>query len=179
MKTFKFLLLVLIIFLAGCQEDDLFDNSSSPGELKNTGGIKSRTPSAPVSMTVRFIKSSGTMAFVYPSDDCSGNMQFLVQGDGVASHLGHFTVENRACMSLAGDFLSPTTGTLTAANGDQIFTIMVNYYIGSDGLEYYEYDLQNGTGRFEGVTGNITMYGKIDMVNMTWNLAGEGTIVYE
>ena len=178
MKTFKFLLLAFVVFLAGCQEDDLFDNSSPAGELKNTGGIKSRAPSAQVTMTIKFIKSSGTMAIVYPSDDCPENMKFLIQGNGVASHLGRFTVENRVCMSLSGDFLSPITGTLTASNGDQIFTMVVNNYIGTDGLEYYEYTVLGGNGRFEGVTGNITMYGEIDMVNMIWSLAGEGAIIY-
>ena len=178
MKTLKFLVLALVVFLAGCQEDDLFDNSSPSGDLKNTGGIKSKAPSAPVTMTIKFIKSSGTIAIVYPSDDCPDNMKFLVQGDGVASHLGRFTVENRACMSLSGDFISPITGTLTASNGDQIFTMVVNNYIGTDGLEYYEYNVLGGNGRFEGVTGNIIMYGEIDMVNMIWSLAGEGTITY-
>jgi hypothetical protein len=179
MKTHQFLFLALVVFLAACQEDVLFNDSSPDGESKNTGGIKSKAPSAPVTMTIRFIKSSGTMAFVYPSDDCPGNMKFLITGEGVASHLGHFAVENRACMSLSGIFLSPITGTLTSANGDQIFTMVLNNYIGSDGLEYYEYTVLNGTGRFEGVTGHIIMYGETDMLNMTWDLKGEGTITYE
>ncbi len=38
------------------------------------------------------------------------------------------------------------------------------------------YIVLDGTGRFEGVTGTISMFGTMDIPNLVWTLEGEGTI---
>jgi hypothetical protein len=46
------------------------------------------------------------------------------------------------------------------------------------GLQYTNYDIINGTGRFDGATGTITMGVVIDWVNSTFTAEGYGTISY-
>lgn len=49
-----------------------------------------------------------------------------------------------------------------------------------NGVIHYRYDLQPDlcAGRFKNTTGFITMYGDINYETMTWDLKGEGKIIY-
>ena len=94
----------------------------------------------------------------------------LVQGSGHASHLGAFTVINYLCYENPGI----TRGLLTAANGDQIHTMVTGPPV--DGV--YNYAILGGTGRFEEATGYIDMWGDIDLVAETFDLEGLGEITY-
>ncbi len=46
------------------------------------------------------------------------------------------------------------------------------------GINYTNYDIINGTGRFEGASGTITMGVVIDWVSSTFTAEGYGTISY-
>ena len=65
---------------------------------------------------------------------------------------------------------------MTAANGDKIYTrVRIGPEMVGD-LIYYLYDIEGGTGRFEGITGEIEVYGTFSTT--TWSLSGEGFFTY-
>ena len=128
-----------------------------------------------VTKTIKFKGATGTMVPVL-EPDCGGVAQFLITGTGIASHLGKFKVQNTIC------YFSPTappkiTGILTAANGDQIFTYVSGFWKEGD-ISYYRYTIDNGSGRFEGITGELLMYGTVDDATGDWALQGGGTFTY-
>jgi hypothetical protein len=94
----------------------------------------------------------------------------LVQGTGHATHLGAFTVINYLCY----EDPTITRGLLTAANGDQIHTMVTGPPVNG----VYNYAILGGTGRFEGATGYIDMWGDIDIIAETFDLEGLGEITY-
>ena len=78
-------------------------------------------------------------------------------------------------------------GIMTAANGDELHTNIPYPEDGSiwkeNGVTYYEYTIMGGTGRFEGASGTILMWGigtpdPDDPFTGTWEMEGEGTITY-
>jgi hypothetical protein len=74
-----------------------------------------------------------------------------VEGEGQATHLGHFTVTGDVDLDLATG-LPEGTWTLTAANGDMLFLEMDGH--GIDPLHGFgAFTVVGGTGRFEGATG--------------------------
>ena len=106
-----------------------------------------------------------------------GHYYVLVEGNGNGTHLGLFTVEITYCTK--GE--NPSTeilGVQTAANGDQLFMVLVGAGEEPNRGYYQDYLYYGGSGRFENATGNIRMYGYVDPVNMVWELEGEGTLAY-
>lgn len=106
-----------------------------------------------------------------------GRYRVFIEGSGNGTHLGRFSVEITYC----SDGVNPLTdilGVQTAANGDQLFMILVG--AGEEpGLgTYQDYLYYDGTGRFENAKGSIRMYGFVDAVNQVWELEGEGTLIY-
>ncbi|QIA07758.1 hypothetical protein [Draconibacterium halophilum] len=134
-----------------------------------------------IERTIKFQKASGVMEVIQNMDACTATgLQMIISGGGNATFLGNFTVYNKLCIDGDGNPVSPIWGELTAANGDKIYT-MVNTdpWVDEDGMHYL-YKIREGmsTGRFEGATGYIDMYGIIDHINMTWDLKGEGMIKF-
>ena len=179
MKTRIVLLSVLMIVAIACEKDNSpyeeislpeqqlspLPNISIPDDLlENSQYLKS----AVVTKTIKFFETTGTMVL-------EGGSIVMIFGEGHASHLGLYTVKNIPC-----DFYGFSTfcGILTAANGDEIHTVVIAS--GPDPVYgvYLEYIVLGGTGRFEGSTGTISMYGSLDFVNSTWTLQGEGQISY-
>ena len=82
-----------------------------------------------------------------PNQECT-----IVDGEGEATHLGHFTVTEHVVADLVADTV---TGSwmLTAANGDVIFVTFVGFGIdpthGGGNMT-----IVGGTGRFQGATGH-------------------------
>lgn len=74
-----------------------------------------------------------------------------VEGEGDATHLGHYTV--KADVSIDAATGIPTGDwTLTAADGDMLFVDMTGH--GIDSLHGFgEFTIVGGTGRFRGATG--------------------------
>ncbi len=67
---------------------------------------------------------------------------------------------------------------IVVGNGPSFAKFKSAYQDVNTGIWYYHYVIYNGTGRFEGATGDINMYGTLDFENFVWNLQGEGTITY-
>jgi hypothetical protein len=138
-----------------------------------------------VTKTIVFQPSTGTFGVIANPGYCSDfnpPLQMVIEGGGIASHIGRYSVENLACVDMNGNFLSPVLGFITAANGDVIFTQMGAPYPDLDNAPnfFYPYTVIGGStgGRFEDATGSITMYGVVDYVTGTWMLSGEGEITY-
>jgi len=131
--------------------------------------------------TIKFFEATGPIEFDYTVGGCTPYPYETVTGEGNASHIGHYTVLNTGCFD--GSLIS---GKITAANGDEIHTYIA-YAVNVDGIWYFHYIVNGGTGRFDCVSGYIDMYGTIDLVfegdpphpiSGTWTLEGEGVIVY-
>ena len=147
-------------------------------EFKEVAKSEKSENAETVTKTIKFHSSSGTFELVYPSTECPDEVQVLITGDGNATHLGHFTVKNTYCSDFSQNPTSPIKGLLTAANGDTINTMVVGIDYNPEVGFIYDYTVLGGSGRFEGVTGYITMYGVIDEINFFWSLKGEGQITY-
>lgn len=168
-KIFPFLLSGLLIVISCSKSDDL---------LKTSSDLKSGKM---VERTIKFVESTGTMDVVMNYDACPDfGLQMFIQGGGNASHIGKFTVVNTICLDTDLNPVSPIRGEITAANGDKIFTIVLQAPWMENEVIHYRYEIlpELCTGRFEGATGFIIMWGDIDYTTMTWDLEGEGTIVY-
>lgn len=138
-----------------------------------------------VERTIVFQPSSGTFGVIPNPGYCSDfnpPLQMVIEGGGIATHIGRYTVQNLACVDVDGNILTPVLGFITAANGDVIYTQMGAPYPDLDNPPnfYYPYTVIGGSegGRFEEAYGSIIMYGIVDYVTGTWTLSGEGTITY-
>ena len=177
-KLLNFAVMAFVILaVAGCVKDE----STTPLNKGQDGNMLLKKH--PVTKTIKFMNSSGTIDVIYSEEnECFPAYALsLINGDGNATHLGHFTVVNTYCVDFEGHPASSISGLLTAANGDQIFTQIADpstgIYPGDNGLMFFEYEIIGGNGRFDGADGDILMWGTINE-DMTWELEGEGTITY-
>jgi hypothetical protein len=137
-----------------------------------------------VTKTIIFHNSSGYGSVIVNPEECgdfSPPLQLIIDGGGTATHLGLYTVINKVCIDIDGNFLSPVLGFMTAANGDEIHSIMGNPYPDMDNPPnvYFPYTIIGGTGRFDGASGHIDMYGIAKLEPpFDWHLTGIGEITY-
>lgn len=106
------------------------------------------------------VRGSGTLEMVEPTE-CVDLYQIDIQGQGNATHLGRFTVVITYCTDFQTTFI--LTGTMTAANGDELYFYSVGGGTDMNG-DYTDYLYDGGTGRFEYVTGELKLY---DVVEFT------------
>jgi hypothetical protein len=101
----------------------------------------------------------------------AGSIPISGEGSGEATYVGTFTMTAEFCL----DPTSPTysgTGSVVAANGDQIYTEYTGY--STSPTEYTQSEIiVGGTGRFENVSGNIVVHGTRGPDSFTATLAGE------
>ena len=97
------------------------------------------------------IESAGTFAPDF-SQDCGGLLPLRIEGSGNASHTGRFDVLITWCTGGIGGPANFITGTITAANGDEIYF---------ESLEFrpfvVDYKVMGGTGRFKDADGLFTL----------------------
>lgn len=105
---------------------------------------------------------------------------------GVASQLGKFRMANVADIDLT-TLASEGTTTITAANGDQLFTTYSSAGVPTGGDTYTitgTHFITGGTGRFEGAQGSFTttslatMQTTAETVTIAGRVEMEGTIAY-
>lgn len=178
------LISMLILIFVGCGEEDLVNKELQDLDmsyLKNYEFIGSppvatfKKSGKRVTREIIFFETEGPMAFDYEVDGCAPAPYVTVTGEGNASLIGHYSVENRGCY----DGISPIFGVITAANGDEIHTYIATAEQDPvSGIWTYHYIVYGGTGRFMEAEGDIFMFGITDFVNMIWNLEGEGMITF-
>ena len=127
-----------------------------------------------VTKTIK-IRGSGMVKHTYLYDDSEGNQVYYAEahGEGNASHLGLFTIDLHY-YAISPDLfpISPIEGIQTAANGDKLFTAA--FGPNPDGSLHFFYD--QGTGRFENVTGYVDLF--FDWEDTSYTNYGVGEITY-
>ena len=172
MKKATTALFVVLMFVFSCTKESVTPESDYGDDVLKKADVAKK-----VTKTLKIHESSGILLyFADPPvpceicDICEYGSMLLVQGTGHATHLGAFTVINYLCY----EDPTITRGLLTAANGDQIHTMVTGLPVNG----VYNYAILGGTGRFEGATGYIDMWGDIDIVAETFDLEGLGEITY-
>jgi hypothetical protein len=96
--------------------------------------------------------------------------------------MGKYHVLNTFCSDGVGA-VGNIYGFLTAANGDEIHTMVTEAGVAEDNEfydSYYIYTVLDGTGRFEHiVSGEMLIYVNADFGTLTWTCEGEGTLVFQ
>lgn len=117
-----------------------------------------------------------------------GRPRQVIEGGGIASHLGRYTAEGGACLT---DPATPPSVTWTAANGDEIHIVFVTVPIAPPSDDERVVPIQlipldvDGTGRFEDVqldavpTGTVTFDDPLVPVAGHIEFTFEGTITYD
>ncbi len=101
--------------------------------------------------SVPFKGQSSGVVMAVGFDPVAGIAYSHVEGEGEATHLGHFTVTGNVAVVLATG-IPLGTWTLTAANGDMLFLAMGGF--GIDPTHGFgAFTVVGGTGRFKGATG--------------------------
>ena len=191
MKTQIVLFFVLLIAAMGCDKTTSlnaetldpellfspFINYSYTGDLpENQNNLKS----AMVSKTIKFQEVSGI--FEFQEGDCAPYLNARLIGEGQSSLMGHYRVLNTFCTDGVNP-VTPINGFLTAANGDEIHTMVIEAgpTVDNDKYEsYYIYTVLEGTGRFENiVSGEMVLYVNASFETLTWTCEGEGTLVFQ
>jgi len=191
MKKQIVLFFVLLIASMGCEKANLssekaldpellfapFFNYSYTGDLPET---QSALKSATVTKTIKFWDASGIMEISL--GDCTPNYNVRLIGEGRSSLMGKYKVLNTFCFD-GENPVGDVFGYITAANGDEIHTMIIEAgeAVDNDIYEsYYIYDVLGGTGRFEHlVSGRMIIYVNNDFENYTSNFAGEGTLEFQ
>ena len=111
------------------------------------------------------------------------NMIQIVSGEGVASHLGKSTFEALTSVTVNPQppFTVNGTRTITAANGDQIFTSFTGSSTpvvnGMNGADLQE-TITGGTGRFANASGSFTTKARNNIPASSFKADFDGYIKY-
>jgi len=163
--------LATLVTISACSSDAVA-NPLAPG-------LSSRSAHANNGSDAKTISIRGTLESHETDtyDPATNSLIVHLQGTGVASHIGHFTV-------LDDGFANLSTGsgggrvTFTAANGDS-FTATET---GSGVIEGHFADVTDdatitgGTGRFAGATGTLIILKRVDIATGLSSGSFEGTI---
>ena len=196
-----------VFLLASCQSDQLESDDAlvqdndkvlvkameSLGNYESTANFSEVSKSVNANQVTRPFKilySRGSIGVMPNSDPYTngpdsgcegfGDLQFMVEGGGIASLIGKFSVLNLSCVDVDGNFVSPLLGWITAANGDVLHTMVVGVTpdLDNPGFATYRYMVIGGSegGRFENASGWIEIYG--DTTANPFDLVGWGELTY-
>lgn len=160
------LVLLAVLFGAGCEAAPTAPAIAAPDDAYSSLGRANGTVTVPFS--ARFFTVG---AGLLPDESC-GPFPVLLntqEGYGEATHLGRFSVRITFCMDvtdiLDGELTEGESlpywngvGTMTAANGDELFFTIAGAVVPSDHPDFdFEFSdpfhFAGGTGRFSGATG--------------------------
>jgi|GEM_PF-2326623 len=196
-KLFMYVVGAILLF-ASCQSDELQSDEALVMEndvilmkaiesfknyksTKQSSTIASKSDNANRVTKEMVIKySRGNIDVVLNTDACGDNnppLQFVLNGGGIASLIGQYTVLNIACIGQDG--LEDLMGIITAANGDEIYTELIQTIPDEDKEDFHtlEYKIIGGSGRFEGAEGKLYIYGEI-VLSGPYEAVGWATITY-
>lgn len=150
--------LALLVTLMACGE-----NMKTPMSLDRTS-----TEAVTLAKKVKMVPHRGNIFFYPTGSELTGDplvVRIFYEGEGNASHFGHFTETGEYLLhsDAAGTplFISNVIATRYTANGDQVFLTNVTGVISLTGDPEHpmilegDFNYGGGTGRFEGVTGNL------------------------
>jgi hypothetical protein len=159
--------LVALLAFGGCQDETITAPIVAEAQLS----LHQAAASAQRPFKVTF---AGTIA---PGAQCGGEawqVMLYVQGEGQATHLGRTTLHLSACWDMLTEGpVGEVLAVYTAANGDELRMRVVGAY-SMAGTNYEVYD---GTGRFDGATGLLYVTGE-QYPDFTWTTEVVGWIAY-
>ncbi len=171
------LLMIFGIFFFGCSEDLTFSDNEM--EIEKLGTENPHLNGKAVTKPFK-VMASGYAVPDFTTSECGDYVLFKAKGDGHANHLGKFDVFLAYCLDLSTfQVVSPIDALQTAANGDQLYSVSYTAVpVPGTTIVVHEYEYYKGTGRFEGVTGSLTLYVDFDLATGEWTAEGEGEITY-
>ena len=119
---------------------------------------------------------------VRPLDTTGDTRELIADGIGTATHLGLFTLHREAILTAQTPggvvFNAQGTATLTAANGDQLFTTFTGTVDFSTGHADLIYQWTGGTtgSKFENATGTTTW--SVDVAKGEYDSVADGEIIF-
>ena len=188
MKTLLKLTGLFLLLFVGCTGEEALNEMNAPELLKskNLMAVQAQEPkTVNVPMKVDFYCTPDeTLPFVECTPSQAG---IFLKGGGVvngnATHVGLVNSEKSPWLMtgcsfnpMAYQLTSYVAGKITAANGDYFF------YTGQIVTQLPDYTLtgeiimNDGTGKFKGVTGSVLIEGGVDMTTGVLSWSGEGTI---
>jgi hypothetical protein len=110
------------------------------------------------------------------------NLVQRISGTGIASHLGNSTFEAISNVTVTQPpFMVNGTRTITAANGDQLFTTFTGTSTpvvnGMNGADLQE-TVTGGTGRFANASGSFTVIARNNFITSTFTADFDGYLNY-
>ena len=177
MKSFKTLwALCIVLILTGCS-----DQADQADPLSPESEAELRIVERPFK-----VRGSGTFELTNGVDSCPGfPLQIALNGCGNATHVGRYTVDLTWCFNPGSETQPPSLyifGTLTAANGDEIYMETTGQGVGENGEVYETFSFIGGTGRFQDVSGSFDLYTTTvfgeNCFCGTYSNFGEGSISY-
>ena len=155
-------ILLFALLAVGAAANGCSNDITSAGD--RTGQLRARADenSAGGTRTVPFkARYDAHIVGVGPGLGCDARL--FLEGAGIATHLGNFTITLGFCGRADGT-LDNGTGTFVAANGDLLY---ITFHGVSDGghpiLHFTSFvTFTGGTGRFDGATGTATVQGIFD-----------------
>jgi hypothetical protein len=192
MKTLRYLLVLAVIFIAGCEKNDIMLDNPYYEHGRDKMEVKRANVPIPFKADCWVIPDWDSAPMLVenldPNDPKSYGLSRLFIG-GTGSHLGKinpkesyylfekmvFVIEADGTMytSLAG------VGKMVGANGDGMtFTFSSKQYLNGDFFGEAEIIPGSGTGKFKGSTGSLETSGGYTMDGEIW-LKANGFLVYE
>ena len=155
MKLKLFFLMVFSAFLfLGCSTDkqEEFFNDSSNFKLSE-GSFAAKVVTRPFNS-----KASGDWFINLNPEEyvCNGLLQYSIVGTGNATHMGKIDISGTLC-TFPPEQIYILEVTFTAANGDSITLESGEVFINEGNYIGGIFNFTDGTGRFEGASGQITV----------------------
>ncbi|HMB92097.1 MAG TPA: hypothetical protein VKP65_14690 [Rhodothermales bacterium] len=177
-------LVLLVLFLAACTNEGIVSHDPAPSEqlaatyTSNTLGQSNRA------VTIPFKSDFFSNGVAVPDPDCGAFppiLKNIQDGFGEATHLGRFAFHVTFCQDIT-DLLDGeltegesvpywnAVGTMTAANGDELWITGSGAILPSDHPDYdFEFndpfEFVGGTGRFEGASGDVVTHSFVDFAS--------------
>ena len=190
MKTLLKLTGLFLLFFVGCTSNQEIEELNAPAltKFQNQVAMQAQQPkTVTVPMKVDFYCTPDeTLPYVECTPSEAG---IFLKGGGVvngnATHVGLVNSEKSPWLMTGCSFnpmsyqlTSYVAGKITAANGDYFF------YTGQIVTQLPDYTftgeiiMNDGTGKFKGVTGSVLIEGGVDMTTGVLSWSGEGTVTF-
>lgn len=158
-RSFAFGVLLVPTFIVGCGRDPVVPDQTAaegPGTSAVGPAVAARDAASPVCVPFKVHGSPGSLEIA--GGPPPAPLDLTLTGEGQATHLGHYTSSARAVVTFTSEGAAfDGGGTFTAANGDElVFTYTGDFFPGPVPSGVGTYEIDGGTGRFDGATGSGT-----------------------
>ena len=182
MNLRNLLFLFFLILLMGCNRNDLQDELVAYDQQVVVDDVYNpHLNGKAVAKPLKIHHVKGTFSYM-PGGECGDYFLFTTAGTGQATHFGKHSTISAYCVLYPGGPPVPGVerkGTITTANGDQIFIYQSALpEPGEDGYYNFFTTIDDGTGRFSGASGEYVFHVKPSLEDLTWEAYGEGYIIY-